>query len=262
MKANKKVNPARTQLIESSQASKAQRERMVKEADSVTKAMSIAALSINDMLILNYKTVSNCEIFKTFHDWKKEGFKVKKNEKSYRVWGKPIKARKTTDEKDGEKDEFRMFPMCCLFNESQVEKLDSNPEESEIAVVQTTEDSSPVIVPKTIEQAEPELLDNPFVSANYNEQQDARKDRLHERADKKRTEADSQYKRSHALVEAISFGQPILVGHHSERAHRNALDKSWNALGKSVKLGEYADHLDSKANKGMSPVPLTKIKYS
>lgn len=43
------------------------------------------------------------------------------------------------------------------------------------------------------------------------------------------------------------MGQPILVGHHSERAHRNAIDKSWNALGKSVEYSNKAADHESKS---------------
>lgn len=61
-------------------------------------------------------------------------------------------------------------------------------------------------------------------------------------------EASTQaYNRSHQLTEHIPLGQPILIGHHSERRHRNALDKSWNAMGKSVELSEKAEHYRRKA---------------
>jgi len=55
------------------------------------------------------------------------------------------------------------------------------------------------------------------------------------------------FNQSHAITEHIPFGQPILVGHHSERAHRNAIEKSWNAMGKSVELSEKAGDHASKA---------------
>lgn len=54
------------------------------------------------------------------------------------------------------------------------------------------------------------------------------------------------YKSSHTATEHIPVGQPILVGHHSEAAHRRALDKSWNAMGKSV---EYSDNAENYASK-------------
>lgn len=56
-------------------------------------------------------------------------------------------------------------------------------------------------------------------------------------ADKRSTQA---FERSTAAVEGIPFGQPILVGHHSEKHHRAAVEKSWNAMDKSVEEGKKA----------------------
>lgn len=63
-------------------------------------------------------------------------------------------------------------------------------------------------------------------------------------ASKKSTE---YYNKSHSMVEHIPFGQPILVGHHSERGHRRLLDKSWNAMGKSVEFSDKAESYESRA---------------
>lgn len=63
-------------------------------------------------------------------------------------------------------------------------------------------------------------------------------------SEKKSTE---YYQRSNSAVEGIVPGQPILVGHHSEKRHRAALEKSWNAMGKSVELSEKAEEQRSRA---------------
>ena len=55
------------------------------------------------------------------------------------------------------------------------------------------------------------------------------------------------YHNSHAIIDNIPFGQPIMVGHHSERAHRNALDRSRNQMGKSVEYADKAQGYESKA---------------
>lgn len=55
------------------------------------------------------------------------------------------------------------------------------------------------------------------------------------------------FEQSHRITEHIPLGQPILVGHHSERRHRRDLDKSWNAMGKSVEFSKKADGHESKA---------------
>lgn len=48
-------------------------------------------------------------------------------------------------------------------------------------------------------------------------------------------------------VSGIPFGQPILVGHHSERRHRNVIDKARRAMGRAVEHSNKADEHRSKA---------------
>jgi hypothetical protein len=82
-----------------------------------------------------------------------------------------------------------------------------------------------------------------------------RRERLERKIEKRRDWADKAtaqstqaYNHSHNLVAGIPMGQPILVGHHSEKRHRRTLDRSWNALGKSVGLSKKADMHESKAS--------------
>ena len=56
------------------------------------------------------------------------------------------------------------------------------------------------------------------------------------------------HQRSHNLVKDIPMGQPILVGHHSEKRHRKVIEDSWNALGKAVAFTEKADAHQAKAD--------------
>lgn len=46
----------------------------------------------------------------------------------------------------------------------------------------------------------------------------------------------------------IPFGQPILVGHHSERRHRNTLDRIDNNMRKGVEESDKRDRLNSRAD--------------
>ena len=82
-----------------------------------------------------------------------------------------------------------------------------------------------------------------------------RRERMEVRLEKRRDWAKSRERKSEAAfetssraVDGIPFGQPILVGHHSEKRHRAALDKSWNALGKSVEHHKMAEHHEQKAD--------------
>lgn len=45
----------------------------------------------------------------------------------------------------------------------------------------------------------------------------------------------------------LSLGEPIKVGHHSERRHRKAIDEAWSNMGKSVELSDKAAEHERKA---------------
>lgn len=74
-----------------------------------------------------------------------------------------------------------------------------------------------------------------------------RADRLEARAQKHDAAATAAYERSHAAVEQIPLGQPILAGHHSERMHRAALRRSHAAMDKSVREDATAKRLHQDA---------------
>ena len=82
---------------------------------------------------------------------------------------------------------------------------------------------------------------------DYEQRQEAKRQRLLDRADKKDSQAAGSFQRAHDLVKHIPFGQPILVGHHSEARHRRTFDRSHNAMGKGVALNDEAKRLRSRA---------------
>lgn len=59
------------------------------------------------------------EEFKTFQQWKKEGATVRKGQKAFLIWGQP---RQVSQVPDGstEPEEFKYWPLCYLFANSQV----------------------------------------------------------------------------------------------------------------------------------------------
>lgn len=81
----------------------------------------------------------------------------------------------------------------------------------------------------------------------YEEKRQARAERYAELSAKARAGATQAYEHSNRLVEHIPFGQPILVGHHSEKMHRNTLERSNNAMRKSIDLTEKAEYYERKA---------------
>jgi hypothetical protein len=87
----------------------------------------------------------------------------------------------------------------------------------------------------------------PVGRSDYEERKDGKIDKALNRAAKARTEAQAQSKRAKHLGSFIEFGQPILVGHHSEKRHRAHLKKIETAQNKSYEAGKKADYYEGKA---------------
>lgn len=77
---------------------------------------------MNEMLILQYKAETGATIFRTFKQWKEQGFSVKKGEKGFPIFSRPISAIKAEQGKDSSPEESKFFGTCYLFHENQVEK--------------------------------------------------------------------------------------------------------------------------------------------
>ena len=80
------------------------------------------------------------------------------------------------------------------------------------------------------------------------ERMDDRAERLTERAARKTAESDGRWAAADAITENIPMGQPILVGHHSERGHRAALKRADGHMRKSVELEAEAKHAQHGAD--------------
>lgn len=75
----------------------------------------------------------------------------------------------------------------------------------------------------------------------------ARSERLEERADNARAAAGSYTARAWKALDGIEPGQPILVGHHSERHHRAAHGRADSAMRHAVDESRKAEDLDARA---------------
>src|SRR5262245_35957501 len=83
--------------------------------------------------------------------------------------------------------------------------------------------------------------------STYRERRLDRASRLREWAAKRATRSTGNFRRAHDLVSGIPLGQPILVGHHSERRHRRTLEKSDNAMRRGVEDSRAAEEMSSRA---------------
>lgn len=52
--------------------------------------------------------------------------------------------------------------------------------------------------------------------------------------------SEEYFKASNKDSDFLSLGEPIKIGHHSERRHRKAIEDAWNNMGKSVEFDEKA----------------------
>lgn len=81
---------------------------------------------MNKKLEKFYSHVNDDIKFRTFEDWNSLGYKVKKNEKAYKFWGKPVdfEIRNLQDNRYIT-DIGSYFPIIFKFSENQVYKLDN-----------------------------------------------------------------------------------------------------------------------------------------
>jgi len=61
-------------------------------------------------------------------------------------------------------------------------------------------------------------------------------------AESRQAKAEAANKRVHGLLDPIPLGQPILVGHHSEKRHRRTLEKADAAMSRAVEHHKMAEH--------------------
>jgi hypothetical protein len=74
-----------------------------------------------------------------------------------------------------------------------------------------------------------------------------RADRLEGRAGRATSEAEARYAAARREADLIPPGQPILVGHHSERGHRAALKRIDNNMRRSIEADRAATHYERAA---------------
>ncbi|MBR1695358.1 MAG: DUF3560 domain-containing protein, partial [Selenomonas sp.] len=82
---------------------------------------------------------------------------------------------------------------------------------------------------------------------SYEEQQEARRERFEGRSTAATAESRQRSQAAREIMNMIPAGQPILVGHHSERRHRSDLNKVDNNMRKSWEASKKADYYAQRA---------------
>lgn len=85
-------------------------------------------------------------------------------------------------------------------------------------------------------------------SSRYDEKLQARKDRYTELSEKASKESAAAAQRSRDMISAIPMGQPILIGHYSEKRDIAYRERAWDKLGQSIKLADKANYYEGKAD--------------
>lgn len=88
---------------------------------------------------------------------------------------------------------------------------------------------------------------------NYQEKQQYKLERFQELAEKHKAEAKSVREYGDSIADMIPLGQPILVGHHSEKRHRKDIERIQNSMNKHIEHLETAEHYEKKAENILNP---------
>jgi hypothetical protein len=85
------------------------------------------------------------------------------------------------------------------------------------------------------------------MKSDYIEKREARIARLHASAEKNHTLALETQDRARAMADVIPLGQPILIGHHSEKRDRNYRERIGNTFQKASDLEDKARYQERRA---------------
>jgi len=86
----------------------------------------------------------------------------------------------------------------------------------------------------------------------YAEKKQARIDRLQERAEAKRKKAERLIRTGDEALAQIPLGQPILIGHHSERSDRNYRNRAFSKIERGMEMSAEATRLAQRAGAAAS----------
>lgn len=82
----------------------------------------------------------------------------------------------------------------------------------------------------------------------YRDRREARAERLDEWAAKREAKSLQAANAADRIADAIPFGQPILIGHHSEAAHRRDIERMHSGMDKAVEHERKAESMSARAD--------------
>jgi Domain of unknown function (DUF3560)/N-terminal domain of anti-restriction factor ArdC len=193
----------------------------------------------------------------TFNAWKALGRAVNKGQHGVKIVTVIPCTKK--DSATGEEVPVKKVKTTTVFHVSQTKAIDAEPTHGESgtdAIVEEAAEPEAVLdaIEQTaaqavamIEQAESLEAAKPRELNAYEARIQAKRERYEERADKAQAESLDIHRRARKMAEVIPFGQPILVGHHSESRDRNYRNRIHNTFGKAFAAQDKAEHYAQKA---------------
>jgi len=83
----------------------------------------------------------------------------------------------------------------------------------------------------------------------YEAKKTARIERMRKRAERLSAASEGAHASAQQIADRIPMGQPILVGHHSERRHRRDIDRIQHGFSKAFELEKQAEELRRRADR-------------
>lgn len=104
--------------------------------------------------------------------------------------------------------------------------------------------------------------------SDYHERRNARINRYYDRAERANREANRRFNSENVKAVAALAGEPIKIGHHSEKRHRRLIEKADNDMRKGCEATDKAKHyglkaIAAEANRAISsddPEAVTKLR--
>lgn len=124
MAASEKIRQKRIVLNNLSLKAKEIREGLVKQAiesGNDGAALKAAGRTLNSIIIEFFYKKGGHDDFRTFKEWSREGKRVKRGEKGFIIWGRPLGVIKQEREEPTSEEDNKFFPVSHLFSNMQIE---------------------------------------------------------------------------------------------------------------------------------------------
>lgn len=120
-KVSKKIQETRKKLIELSRIARTLKNE--KDLD----------MTINEILLKFMYNADEDTEFNSFMEWKRKGYTILKGAKAFVIWGQPtkVKAKEEKTKEEQDEDGYEFFPLCYLFSDKQVYKVDAEQQQKE-----------------------------------------------------------------------------------------------------------------------------------